>query len=102
MKEFKNEKKKFIRLPNGSKVVLIALVLCAHAAAGQMIKTIAGGDVGDGRLATNVAIINPNFVSVDGQGNLYVSDPENHRIRRVDAVTGVITSVVGNGMTGFG
>jgi hypothetical protein len=38
---------------------------------------------------------------VDGAGNLYIADTYNHRIRRVDAFTGTITTVAGNGIYGF-
>ena len=34
-------------------------------------------------------------------GNLYFSDTFNHRIRQVDAKTGIITTVAGNGKKGF-
>jgi sugar lactone lactonase YvrE len=40
-------------------------------------------------------------VAVDRAGNLYIADTSNHRIRRVDAVTGIITTIAGNGSSGF-
>ncbi len=43
----------------------------------------------------------PFDVAFDGAGNLYFSDTFNHRIRRVDARTGVITTVAGNGEAGY-
>jgi DNA-binding beta-propeller fold protein YncE len=39
---------------------------------------------------------------VDGAGNLYIVDTDNHRVRRVDASTGIITTVAGTGSAGFG
>ena len=44
---------------------------------------------------------NPRRVALDGQGNLFISDSANFRVRRVDAATGNITTVAGNGQRGF-
>jgi sugar lactone lactonase YvrE len=69
------------------------------------INTVAGdGDWlfhGDGALATFSPIFLPTGVVVDAFGNLYLSDSNNNRIRRVDALTGIITTVAGNGLLGF-
>jgi hypothetical protein len=43
----------------------------------------------------------PEAVVLDEQDNLYVSDTMNHRVRRVDAATGIITTVAGNGDSGY-
>ncbi len=43
----------------------------------------------------------PEAVIFDPQGNLYVSDTMNHRVRKVDAKTGVITTIAGNGDSGY-
>lgn len=66
------------------------------------ITTVAGGNygaLGDGGLATD-ASLNPRGVVADGAGNLYIADSQNHRIRRVDAATKIITTVAGNGTQG--
>ena len=39
-------------------------------------------------------------MTVDGAGNLYIADTNNHRIRKVDT-SGVITTVAGNGAQGY-
>jgi sugar lactone lactonase YvrE len=71
-----------------------------------LITTVAGGGPGnfggDGGAATAAALRNPAAVAVDTAGNLYIADSSNHRIRKVDAGTGVITTVAGNGTAGFG
>ena len=67
------------------------------------IVTIAGGGLedGDNVLATDVALNRPLGIALDIQGNLYIADTDNHRIRRVDAITGIITTVAGTGEPGF-
>ncbi len=64
------------------------------------ISTVAGGgvSVGDGVPATQAAL-SPTAIVSDGSGNLFIADTAFgiSRIRRVDAVTGVITTVAGGG-----
>jgi sugar lactone lactonase YvrE len=76
-------------------------------AATGAISTVAGdGTAGyqlsdDGGPATSAELNEPQGVTVDASGNLFIADTVNNRIRRVDAVTGVITTVAGGG-TGTG
>jgi len=71
----------------------------------QNITTFAGtgviGSTGDGALATLARLSPVTGVAVDGQGNVFVADRGNHRIRRIDGATGIITTFAGNGTTGF-
>ena len=63
-----------------------------------IITTIVGngkGYGGDGGSATKALLNSPSDVAIDGRGNLFIADTENHRIRKVDAVTNVITTVAG-------
>lgn len=57
-------------------------------------------DVGDGGPATEAQITFCRSVVFDGADNAYIPD-ENHRIRRVDGNTGIITTVAGTGEAGF-
>ncbi len=70
-------------------------------AATGIITTVAGNGVagfsGDGGIATAASLNNPWAVSTDAGGNLYISDYLNYRVRRVDAVTGIIVTVAGTG-----
>ena len=52
---------------------------------------------GDGGPADQALLNFPTAVVVDRAGHLYIADTLNHRVRRVDAVTGVITTVAGLG-----
>jgi hypothetical protein len=61
-----------------------------------------GGFSGDGGPATAATFDQPQHVAVDAAGNLHISDLRNHRVRRVDAKTGIITTVVGSGAIGQG
>jgi len=69
-----------------------------------IITTVAGngtaGYGGDGGPATEARLGRVRDVAVDNAGNVYIADPENHRVRRVDPA-GVITTVAGTGAGGF-
>ena len=59
-----------------------------------------GGYSGDNGPATN-AQINATNVSADSLNNIYIADQFNSAIRRVDATTGIITTIAGNGVAGY-
>jgi sugar lactone lactonase YvrE len=59
------------------------------------------GFAGDGGPAAQALLNGPFDVCFDRAGNLYFSDTFNNRIRRVDAASGVITTVAGNGEKGY-
>ncbi|HEU4400467.1 MAG TPA: IPT/TIG domain-containing protein, partial [Candidatus Polarisedimenticolia bacterium] len=68
-------------------------------AATGVISTFAGttrGFGGDGGPATGAQLGRPAALAFDSAGDLFIADGENNRIRRVDASTGVITTVAGN------
>ena len=55
---------------------------------------------GDGGKATNAKLKLPSNLAFDKKGNLYITDRNNHRVRKVDT-RGIITTVAGNGTAGF-
>jgi len=66
-----------------------------------VITTIAGstkGFGGDGGPAVKAKLDNPSAMAIDSLGNLYIAEFVNNRVRRVDARTGIITTVAGNGL----
>ena len=70
-----------------------------------IITTLAGSGItgfgGDGGAATSAMLNIPTGLAIDASGNIYIADAGNNRIRRVDAVTGIITTVAGNGTAAF-
>jgi hypothetical protein len=68
------------------------------------ISTIAGtgteGFAGDGGAATAAQLNNPIGIAVASDGSVYVSDTQNHRIRKI-ATNSIITTVAGTGTLGF-
>lgn len=56
---------------------------------------------GDGGPATSATLFGPASIAVDNANNLYISDQGNVRVRKVDAVTGIITTYAGNGLSDF-
>jgi len=69
------------------------------------ISTVAGtgtnGYNGDNISATSAELNNPPAIIFDAMTNLYIADGANNRIRKVDAVTGIITTVAGIGEVGY-
>ena len=67
----------------------------------RLISTVAGtgkaGFGGDGGVATAAMLHEPHSLQLDSRGNLYICDIRNHRIRKVDAKTGRITTFAGTG-----
>jgi len=69
-----------------------------------IITTIAGngiaGYIADGVPATSTELWNPNYVHAMSNGDVYITDNKNQRIRLVKASTGIITTVAGDGTPG--
>ncbi len=59
------------------------------------------GFSGDGGPAIEASFSGVRAVALDAEGNLFVVDMNNHRVRRVDAKSGMVTTVAGTGEPGF-
>ncbi len=71
-----------------------------------VVTTIAGSDVygssGDGGPATLATLMRPLGLCADASGNIYFSDYDASRIRKINVATGLITTMAGNGSNGYG
>jgi len=75
------------------------------AVGGQTLTRVAGSGIlgysGDGGPAVDATFNWPHEVRSDPDGNLFVADTRNHVIRRIDAGSGIVTTIAGNGEAGF-
>ena len=73
--------------------------------ASGMISTVcgfgSGGFSGDGGPATAAQFAGALGICTDSAGNVYFADYGNHRVRKIDAITGIITTVAGTGAIGY-
>jgi DNA-binding beta-propeller fold protein YncE len=80
-------------------------IRCVDARSG-VISTVAGngdkGFSGDGGPATAAALNEPYGIAIDRVGNLYIADRLNRRVRRIDADSGIITTLAGTGEASYG
>jgi uncharacterized protein (TIGR03437 family) len=81
---------------------MTAALLTVRPGLAQTVTTVAGdgspGFSGDGGLATSAQVDTVYGVAADMQGNLYVADTRNHRVRKI--ANGIITTVAGTGQEG--
>ena len=73
------------------------LLFTTHLLTAQTITTVSGGNIGDGKPATEIGIVTTNGVVTDTSENLYILDPVNRRVRKISAATGIISTIAGNG-----
>ncbi len=81
--------------------------ICRVDAKTGILTTVAGDNLyygfsGDGGPAVKAWLLTPKGIWVDATGNLYIADTYNNRIRKVDAATGIITTIAGTGDRSFG
>jgi DNA-binding beta-propeller fold protein YncE len=67
--------------------------------------TVAGNGkrayAGDGGPATEGSLNMPHEIQFDSRGNFYLAERDNHVVRKVDAKTGIISTLAGTGVAGF-
>ncbi len=101
-----------LNVPEGVAVDAVGNIFIADAGshiirkvnASGVISTVAGngteGFGGDGGAATSANLYQPFGVAVDADGNIFIADSKNNRIRKVNN-SGVISTIAGNGTHGF-
>src|SRR6516164_8457203 len=81
-------------------VSVLAASTYLRADVAYFIDTAAGSDlVGDNGPAVSAQLANARGIAVDRQGNIYIADTDNHRIRKVTPA-GIISTLAGNGHAG--
>src|SRR5260221_10473779 len=85
-------------------VVALCLAYCVAAGAAEItysIQTVAGSSlVGDGGSALNAQLSDAPCLTIDPVGNVYIADPDNHRVRKGNT-SGVLPTGAGVGFPGF-
>ena len=88
------------KLAGAISLLCLTTVSVLPLASAQIVTTIAGGFVGDGRGATKASFQAPQAVVLDRHHNAYITDIYVHRIRKITP-DGTITTYAGNGIAGF-
>lgn len=85
--------------------VSLLLGLLACSAGAKEVNTIAGTGVagfsGDGGLGTKGQLANPYGIVIGPDGALYICEVDNHRVRRLDLKTNMLSTVAGSGKQGY-
>ena len=88
--------------------IVLSLFVCAGTSAFAdtgLITTVAGtglrGSAGINGPATQAQLFDPYCVALDSSGNLYIADSSNHRVVRVEAASGNLTLVAGDGTNSY-
>lgn len=99
-----------LKNPSGLAIYLNALYICDSGnnrvrkvdfSTNIITTVVGGGPHGDGQVATDASLNNPRSVLLDLSGNLFIIDEGGSKIRRVDAVTRIISTYAGTGQGGF-
>ncbi len=84
--------------------LLVLIQAIAYFASGQILTTIAGNNTvgysGDGGIAALAVLNAPQGTVSDHSGNLFFADANNNCVRKI-SITGIITTVAGNGTAGY-
>jgi trimeric autotransporter adhesin len=82
---------------SGSSVLRFA----SDGSATRIAGTGSAGFSGDGAVANTAQLQFAEGLAIDAAGNIFIADTRNHRIRRVDGATSIITTIAGTGEPGF-
>lgn len=99
--DYENSRIRMVTATTGIVTTIVGAGPCPVAPVFPSVLVCQGGFGGDGGPAKDATLNHAGAAAFDGEGNLYISDTINHRIRRVDASTGIIYTIAGNGVSGF-
>jgi hypothetical protein len=99
--DYENSRVRIVTSKTGTVNTFAGSGACQTGVAPFGITVCQGGFAGDGGPARNAMLNYAASVALDAACNVYIADTINHRIRLVDASTGLIYTIAGNGVNGF-
>jgi len=99
--DYENSRIRMVTASTGIVTTIIGTGPCPLAPVFPSLPVCQGGFGGDGGPAKDATLNHADSAAFDREGNLYIADTINHRIRRVDASTGIIYTIAGTGVSGF-
>jgi DNA-binding beta-propeller fold protein YncE len=99
--DFENSRVRMVTAATGIVTTVAGSGNCAKSVPPLDVLVCQSGFGGDGGPATEAILNYPSSVALDPAGNLYIADTINHRIRWVNAESGFIYTIAGNGQNGF-
>ena len=99
--DYENSRIRMVAANSGIVTTIIGTGPCSVAPIFSGVTVCQGGFGGDGGPAKDATLNHADAAAFDAEGNLYIADTSNHRIRRVDAATGIIYTIAGTGVSGF-
>ncbi len=99
--DFENSRIRKVTASSGIVTTVAGSGLCTSAPTPLNALVCTGSFGGDGGPPQNATLNHAEGAALDSAGNLYIVDTINHRIRRVDALTGLIHTIAGTGVSGF-
>jgi sugar lactone lactonase YvrE len=99
--DFENSRVRMITAATKIVATIAGAGACSTSPPPLSVLVCQGGFGGDGGPASEAVLNHAQSVGMDAEGNLYIADTINHRVRKIDARTGVIYTIAGNGASGF-
>ena len=99
--DYENSRIRMVSAQTGLVTTVAGSGGCAPGPPPFEVQVCQTGFAGDGGPATRALLNHAQAVAIDAAGNLFIADSINHRIRRVDAGTGIIHTIAGTGVSGF-
>lgn len=98
--DYENSRVRLVTAKTGIVTTFAGSGACAEAPPFHTM-VCSSGFAGDGGPAKTATLNHAAALAMDDNGNLYIADTINHRVRKVDASTGLIHTIAGNGVNGF-